>query len=113
MSGRRWWWVLAALGEAPRLLTPHSTHSNSLSTPKTHCSAGQFYIKFNMRQYLGDILAYAWRLQPHRDAWKVGRALLLGEGLGRRGCRGACPRTRLALEPQNRVSLLAAAKQPC
>lgn len=33
--------------------------------------AGQFYIKFNMRQYLGDILAYAWQLPPHREAWKT------------------------------------------
>ena len=33
--------------------------------------AGQFYIKFNMRQYLGDILAHAWQLPQHREAWKV------------------------------------------
>lgn len=32
--------------------------------------AGQFYIKFSMRQYLGDALAYAWRLPAHRAAWK-------------------------------------------
>jgi hypothetical protein len=34
-------------------------------------SAGQFYIKFSMRQYLGDVLAYAWGLPAHREAWKA------------------------------------------
>lgn len=31
--------------------------------------ANQFYLKFNMRQYAGDILAYLWTLPPHRDTW--------------------------------------------
>ena len=32
--------------------------------------ANQFYIKFHMRQYIGDILAYCWSIPAHREAWK-------------------------------------------
>jgi ubiquitin conjugation factor E4 B len=32
--------------------------------------ANQFYLKFHMRQYIGDILAYCWSIPAHREAWK-------------------------------------------
>lgn len=42
--------------------------------------AGQFYIKFNMRQYIGDILAYCWKIPAHREAWKSFAAAEGGRG---------------------------------
>ncbi|GBF98629.1 ubiquitin conjugation factor E4-like [Raphidocelis subcapitata] len=64
--------ALAALFEAHPLVCEHLVPSllGLYSDIEYTERAGQFYIKFNMRQYLGDILAYAWRLQPHRDSWK-------------------------------------------
>lgn len=32
--------------------------------------ANQFYLKFHMRQYIGDILHYLWGVPQHRVAWK-------------------------------------------
>ncbi|WIA10509.1 hypothetical protein OEZ85_010698 [Tetradesmus obliquus] len=42
--------------------------------------ANQFYAKFNMRQYIGDILMHCWTLQPHQEAWKRFAALQGGRG---------------------------------
>jgi ubiquitin conjugation factor E4 B len=42
--------------------------------------ANQFYLKFNMRQHIGDILMYCWRLDEHRRAWKAYAALDGGRG---------------------------------
>ena len=29
----------------------------------------QFYDKFNIRYQIGEILEYAWKVEPHRRAW--------------------------------------------
>eukprot|EP00879_Flechtneria_rotunda_P016797 GHRR01017581.1.p1 GENE.GHRR01017581.1~~GHRR01017581.1.p1 ORF type:complete len:531 (+),score=180.79 GHRR01017581.1:2040-3632(+) len=42
--------------------------------------ANQFYAKFNMRQYIGDILMHCWSLPAHREAWKAYAALEGGRG---------------------------------
>ncbi len=44
------------------------------------CFCLQFYVKFNMRQYIGDILEYCWTLPPHQDAWRAFAAVQGGRG---------------------------------
>eukprot|EP00798_Chlamydomonas_sp_ICE-L_P032300 gene32300-16868_t len=33
--------------------------------------ANQFYMKFNMRQYIGDLLRYLWEIPSHREVWRT------------------------------------------
>jgi hypothetical protein len=42
--------------------------------------ANQFYVKFQMRQYIGDLLAHCWALPAHREAWKRFAAAEGGRG---------------------------------